>query len=247
MRQYFFYIDGKQEGPFSIEDLKEKKLQVDTPIWFKGLANWTTINEVEELKHLFDGTPPPYVTKSSIPPPISKVDMEDKVLEESKQKQTPKPLANLTKPKSNSGKTLLIIGCVIVLILIVVSLSKQIQQQDYKQNIETSKNFEEDTKARVKNNITSYIKANRSAYNYSGLGGISNLSITVTNSSDYLMDNVKIKISYLKPNGDVWDTKLIDFNLLEAHSKQTLRVEDTDRGTSVQYEIVSIHSTVLGL
>lgn len=126
-------------------------------------------------------------------------------------------------------------------------MKNQVEHQSYEQAVEANKNSEEEAKARIRNNITSYVTAERSAYNYSSLGGISNLSISVSNSTNYLMDKVQVKVIYIKANGEVWDTKIIDFDLLEPNTKKTIRVEDTNRGVSVQYEFASIHSTALNL
>jgi hypothetical protein len=79
------------------------------------------------------------------------------------------------------------------------------------------------------------------------LGGIYNLKISVNNNTDYLIDNVKVRVIYIKANGGVWDSRIIDFNLLSPHIKSTIKVPDTERGTSVKYEIVSIKSSAVGL
>lgn len=131
--------------------------------------------------------------------------------------------------------------------MVILFLKNQVEHQSYEQAVEANKNSEEEAKARIRNNITSYVTAERSAYNYSSLGGISNLSISVSNSTNYLMDKVQVKVIYIKANGEVWDTKIIDFDLLEPNTKKTIRVEDTNRGVSVQYEFASIHSTALNL
>lgn len=235
MKKYFLNDGSQQTGPFDIEELKSKKLNRDTPVWFEGLDEWTTIGNVEELKEVIAVTPPPFSTKMTSPPSVKKTTAQTKVYVER------------AKQSSSSGRKLLIYCGIIVLGLIGYFFYNQIQQQQYQNDRQNVINAEEETKTRVKNNITSYVTAERSDYETRNLGGIYNLKISVSNASDYLIDNVKVKIIYIKANGDVWDSRIIDFNLLNPRTKSTIKVPDTERGTSVQYEIVSIKSTALGL
>lgn len=155
---------------------------------------------------------------------------------------------HINPTKSSSGlKWLLTVTAIIVLAIIGIYFYNQDERQNQISQQESRKAQEESIKAMVKNNITSYVTAARSEYNYSQLGGIYNLKISVTNSSDYILDNVKVKITYIKADGGVWDVKIIDFNMLNPQTKSTIKVEDTNRGTSIQYEIMSIKSNALGL
>lgn len=235
MKKYFLHDGSQQAGPFDIEELKSKNLNRDTPIWCEGLEEWTTISKVDELKEIITATPPPFAAKLASPPPVQKSATQQKVF--------------VDKPKqsSSTARRLLIIGGVIVLALIGLFIYNQIQHQQYQQDRESTINAEEDTKAMIKKNITSYVTAERNEYTFNELGGISNLKISVTNSTDYVLDNVRVKVIYIKANGEVWDSKMFDFNMLDPQTKSTIKVGDTERGTSVQYEIVSIKSNALGL
>ena len=56
---YFFVADGKQIGPVSIEELKMAELDSNSLVWFDGLADWTPLGELDELKkELFPSKPP---------------------------------------------------------------------------------------------------------------------------------------------------------------------------------------------
>lgn len=223
MKKYFLHSGTEQEGPFDIEELKSKKITKDTPIWYDGISNWTTAGNIEELKNILATTPPPFATKIATPS-VQKPETQQRVV--------------IDKPKqtSSTGRRLLILAGIIVLTLIGIFVYKQIENQQ-----------QDDTKATIRNNITSYVTAERNEYTYSKLGGISNLEITVTNSTDYLIDNVKVKVIYIKADGGVWDSRTVDFNLINPHTQSTIKMPDTQRGTSIQYEIVSIKSTALGL
>lgn len=234
MKKYFLHDGSQQAGPFDIEELKTKNLNQNTPVWFEGLNEWTRIGEVDELKEIIT-TPPPFSTKMTPPPVISEPAKQTKLL--------------VDKPKqsSSSGRQLLVLGVFIVLGLVGFYIYNQLQYQQYQSQRQEKINTEEDKKATIRNNITSYITAERSDYTYSEWGGIYNLKISVTNNTDYLIDNVKVRVIYIKANGGVWDTRTIDFNLLNPQTKNTIKVPDTERGTSVKYEIISIKSAVLGL
>ena len=52
---HYFLKDGKAEiGPLTIEQLKCRPVNKNTPVWFAGLEEWTTVEKVYELKDLFN-------------------------------------------------------------------------------------------------------------------------------------------------------------------------------------------------
>lgn len=73
MKKYYLHNGTEQEGPFDIQELKNKNLNKETKVWFEGLSDWTTVGNVEELKELFKLTsPPPFKEKAkAAPPPIN--------------------------------------------------------------------------------------------------------------------------------------------------------------------------------
>jgi chemotaxis protein histidine kinase CheA len=62
MQKYFLNDGTGQQGPFSLEELKEKGITAATPLWYDGLESWTTAGEVPELKDILIHTPPPFET-----------------------------------------------------------------------------------------------------------------------------------------------------------------------------------------
>jgi hypothetical protein len=68
MKKYFLHNGTESSGPFSIEELNEKKITKSTPIWFDGLEHWKTAGEIPELTRLFVATPPPFQKKVSAAP-----------------------------------------------------------------------------------------------------------------------------------------------------------------------------------
>ncbi|MCB0457729.1 MAG: DUF4339 domain-containing protein, partial [Flavobacteriaceae bacterium] len=61
---YFYAVNGQQAGPVTMEQLSalfaNRTINKDTLIWKQGMANWTALKDVEELKAFLGGnTPPP--------------------------------------------------------------------------------------------------------------------------------------------------------------------------------------------
>lgn len=55
---WFIIIDGRKEGPFSVEDLHDdKRINPDTLAWKAGLLNWLPIRDIKELQELFKDEP----------------------------------------------------------------------------------------------------------------------------------------------------------------------------------------------
>lgn len=155
----------------------------------------------------------------------------------------------------SSLRWIILIPFVIVL-GVLAAISRQGESPSPKDKIETPKagkqsavtgSGEASVKKMVRNNIRLYVKAESNDYDTKGLGGISNLEISVNNPTDYTLDKVRVKIMYIKANGNIYETKYEDYFFLRPNSKATHKIPDTKRGTSVKYEISAIKSKALGL
>src|SRR5688572_29054711 len=60
MKSYFIYTNDQQQGPFSVQDLKEMGINQGTPVWKEGFESWRKAGEIEELNLCFGSVPPPY-------------------------------------------------------------------------------------------------------------------------------------------------------------------------------------------
>jgi hypothetical protein len=62
-RVYYAVLDGKQAGPFSETELArllgEKKVSKETYVWYPGLREWKTAENVPEIVRLVALMPPP--------------------------------------------------------------------------------------------------------------------------------------------------------------------------------------------
>jgi uncharacterized BrkB/YihY/UPF0761 family membrane protein len=59
MKMYFYEVNGSKQGPFTFQELKEKKISNHTLIWHSELENWTQASKIEELKEILINEPPP--------------------------------------------------------------------------------------------------------------------------------------------------------------------------------------------
>jgi hypothetical protein len=63
MKKYFYSNGQEKEGPFTLEELKAKNILPKTLIWHEGLEDWQEATNIEELKELFELSPPPVGSK----------------------------------------------------------------------------------------------------------------------------------------------------------------------------------------
>jgi hypothetical protein len=219
--QYYLHDGRDQYGPFTLEELRSQSLlKSDTLIWHAGITDWIKANQLDEVKEFLKAVPPPL----SKPPAFAPIES--------------KPIPTIKQPEQKSSsfsswKTLAVIILVVVLGYAAYGVYDKQQRND--------------SRTQIRDNIRSYVRTGNSEYKISGLGGIYGLSIDVSNQSDYLLDNVRVMIRYIKANGETWKEEALDFALIPPNKKMTLRAPDSDRGTSIDYKIVSIRSTALGL
>ena len=60
MKCYYLHLGSEQQGPFSLEELQQKNIQPDTPVWKEGFSNWIKAGELNELQTIFAKKPPLY-------------------------------------------------------------------------------------------------------------------------------------------------------------------------------------------
>lgn len=125
MKKYYIYINYQQDGPFSLEELKEMKINRETMIWFEGQNEWLQANKIDELKELFKSIPPPI----NIPNPATKHtnSIEDKETIYKTEKLLP-------TQKYNYTGILIVLG---LLLLIFVGGIVYYNQDKKQQNIES--------------------------------------------------------------------------------------------------------------
>ena len=66
--QYFYYVNGSQYGPVSLDILRQRGITSDTLVWRDGLSTWVKAGELPELSSLFQynntSVQPPFLQQS---------------------------------------------------------------------------------------------------------------------------------------------------------------------------------------
>ena len=57
---YFMNKANKQVGPLSLDELKQRGITRETPVWREGMPNWVQAKNIPEL-HAYIVTPSPYI------------------------------------------------------------------------------------------------------------------------------------------------------------------------------------------
>lgn len=93
MKKYYYTDGANSFGPFTLEELQEKKIGRETKIWFEGSADWQPAGNLPELFDLF----------KSVPPPIPKIERNNSVTENLKNQ-------NSTNNSISSPQTVVVVG-----------------------------------------------------------------------------------------------------------------------------------------
>lgn len=80
MKEYYIVIDDEKHGPFSIEELRGKKISPDTLIWTEEFEEWTEAKNFEELKDILKKTPPPIPKHANVEKKELQISTETKIL-----------------------------------------------------------------------------------------------------------------------------------------------------------------------
>jgi GYF domain 2 len=244
MKKYFIHDGNKEVGPFSLNELKEKKIAVDTPIWYEGTENWLIAKDIEELSDLFK-------IKSIIPPPYNQK-IENPIVNSPNNQTTVNTSENTnsitSEPKINDKEIIakairqgnvtakkpkrklwLWVGLV-ALLIIIITLVPKIERENNRSN------FSRDPK--------SYVSVSNDGYKFNEiLGGIEDLKLTVHNSSDFGINNAKILVSYIRKNGNVYKQEFVETGYINEHSSESFSAPNSDAGVSVTLEVYNVTSS----
>lgn len=217
MKNYYLHNGQESIGPFDKEQLREQKINKDTPVWSEDMNDWKKAGEIDELK----------IILLSIPPPKYNL-----------------PRNEYIKPRKRSFLKYILIG--IFLIAFVVIGSTIISENDTN-NQDTSIPADDSIQRQTRNNITNLIQVSTNQYSVNTFGGISNLDIIVTNNTNYTIDQITVAISYIKKNDGVFKTEYLTFNYIPPNQNKSLSAPDSNRGLSVKLSKQTITSSELNL
>lgn len=127
MKKYFLHNGTESSGPFDLEELKAKRITKNSPIWFEGMENWKTAEEIPELSSIFVVIPPP-IPAFLIDPPKQK--------SEKKEKEERKILGLSKKTFFLVLGSIVVFSIVIVLNVIEENRSRELELRNHKTEIE---------------------------------------------------------------------------------------------------------------
>lgn len=64
MKHYFYSEKDQQLGPFTLDELKTKRLKKSTLVWTEGMKDWAAADSLDELKEMAISEPPPLPKKA---------------------------------------------------------------------------------------------------------------------------------------------------------------------------------------
>ncbi len=70
-KTYFINNNGQNTGPFLLEEMKNQGISLETAVWTAGFEQWTSIENVPELKALLGTATPPPFNMPVTPPPFT--------------------------------------------------------------------------------------------------------------------------------------------------------------------------------
>ncbi len=109
------------------------------------------------------------------------------------------------------------------------------------------KTDESPDKEAIKNSVIDQVSVSFNKYNTGTFGGISELQLTVSNSSIYPLDLVVVEVRYIQSNKKVYKTENLYFRGIRAGSGLTQEAPKSARGIKIVSRIIIINSKELGL
>jgi hypothetical protein len=132
---------------------------------------------------------------------------------------------------------------------------KKVVRDDDSETIPSQNNSRNNSKSSVKKSKTEpnfietdhkdlrdMVSIQSNNYVRGAFGGIRGLELTVSNNSDYLLDEVSVELQIMKPSEQPLRTDIITFKNIGSNKSITVKVPDSQRGIRVDYHITNIES-----
>jgi len=150
--------------------------------------------------------------------------------------EKPKPAARVPKKEKKADD--------IALSTADQQVKKDVLAEDQKAKEASQK---EQEKAQARTSIYQNLVIKTNDYRKVFLGGITDLRITVSNTSKYIIDEVVVEVSYLKNNKELIKNETVKVQNLLPGAEATVVAPDSKRGARVDYRILQVKSRELGM
>ena len=160
--EFHLIVNGKQEGPFSIEELSQKGINPESEVWAPGMADWVQAGDVPELTAVLQRAEfeaAQQASRAAENQPTMGQPYEPSIPPGYFPSQTP-PRVPIEEPKKKSGCTPWLIAALILAILFGTMVFTCPNRQDHEQAIQ------EVTKAWVGDKVDENLGA------ITGVGGV---------------------------------------------------------------------------
>jgi len=99
----------------------------------------------------------------------------------------------------------------------------------------------------IKNNIEDYVSLSASKFNVGTFGGISDLQLTVSNTSPFALDLVVVEVQYIQSNKKIFKTENLYYHGVAPGAAIMQEAPKSPRGVKVKYRITIISSKSIGI
>ncbi len=239
--QYWITQSGSQSGPHSVEELLKLRPSSQDLIWSTGWTEWKPLAEVDDLKTL-------------IPPPMA---IQPPHIPQAAQKPLSKP-TETQKPKSKSGVGVLgVLGIGLLGVLLLVGLftilnqgKATVEAAASEMPVYSQEDLErerrqtqiEETRRSIYNRVTIDIEGGESKF----FGGIKNARFRVYNKTDFDVDQVTVKVTYILASGEVYQTEEVPLGAIAQGESALGFAPDSKRGETFKVELSYISDNELG-
>jgi hypothetical protein len=93
-----------------------------------------------------------------------------------------------------------------------------------------------------RNNWANYISVSTDASIHPDANGIKNVTLSVQNQTDKVIDEVKVKVDYITANGKTCQSEIVTLKAIAPNSALTVSAPASDKGICVKMQIESIQA-----